>query len=214
MTTTAATRWLTDLAAASRTSGDGWSETVRTALHDFTMTFGRAVGRELPAAIHRGLATTPPMPTVCEHRDFAPWNLLVHGDKTLSVLDWESSVTCGVPALDLIYFLTYLAFAKQKITAPAASALPAYRAAWSESTAVGRVNHACVRTYMSALGLDPAALPSLRLLTWLVHTRSEYRHLRADCGGGVPSDRSLRDSLFFTLMKEDLRERPAFALEP
>ena len=50
------------------------------------------------------------MPETFEHRDCSPWNLLVTTSGELAVLDWESAEQNGLPAIDLVYFLAYLAF--------------------------------------------------------------------------------------------------------
>ena len=36
---------------------------------------------------------------------------------------------------------------------------------------------------ISALGLDPARLAPLRVLLWLIHAPSDFRHAAADAGG-------------------------------
>ena len=71
------------------------------------------------------------LPKVLEHRDFAPWNLLLDETEGLSVLDWESAVIDGVPSLDLLYFLPYLTFAVENL--PFTEASPALRAAYRRS---------------------------------------------------------------------------------
>ena len=63
------------------------------------------------AEARRLLTRLEGLPLVCEHRDFSPWNLFVHAGDRLAVFDWESSEPEGLPLLDLIYFLTYMASA-------------------------------------------------------------------------------------------------------
>jgi len=66
------------------------------------------------------------------------------------------------------------------------------------------VNHTVHNTTAAAVGLDAGSLQALRLLTWLVHARSEYRRLWADAGG-PPGRAALRSSLFVALWEEELR---------
>jgi hypothetical protein len=61
-----------------------------------------------------------------------------------------------------------------------------------------------VERYAARLDLDRSLIPSLRLLTWLIHCRSDYGHLAADVAG-VPSTSALRKSLFLGLWEEELR---------
>ena len=198
---TAATDWLTRLALASRAAPAGWAEVSASALRHFDTAYGAATGPGLQAAVRHRLAEAPALPTVCEHRDFSPWNVCIDRDDSLSVFDWESSVRRGVPGLDLIYFLSYLAWYSEPASRPGG---PSYRAAWDESTSIGRVNVGCLMRYARAVGIDPSAFHSLRLLTWLVHSRSEYLALAAD-GGAPPSPAVLRQGLFLTLVDEEIR---------
>jgi Ser/Thr protein kinase RdoA (MazF antagonist) len=157
----------------------------------------------LIAAIRRRFAYVPPIPTVCEHRDFSPWNVFMRRDGSLSVFDWESSVLRGVPALDVIYFLSYLAAFGNRMPFSRDS----YRAAWDPSTATGRVNLECLTTYARAVGVDSSAFTSLRLLTWVVHARSEYLRYAADSGGPPAAD-ALRHGLFLSLIEEEAHRDP------
>ena len=148
------------------------------------------------------LERTGPLPIVMEHRDPGPWNLFVSRDQRVHVLDWESSEPLGLPALDLVYFLTYLAFQLD-----GAEDLPSrrssYRAALDPSTTIGRIVAESLARYGALTGLDPAAYRPLRILTWLIHSRSEYRQFEADAAGR-PSLESLRHSLFVSLWNEEL----------
>ena len=71
--------------------------------------------RRSPRGCRERLEGLDRLPSVIEHRDFAPWNLLVDEDGVLRAVDWESSVRCGLPLLDLWYFLTYLALAVERV---------------------------------------------------------------------------------------------------
>ncbi len=107
---TRATDWQVALAGevtpVARTSW--WDRLVASELAWFSAAFDSAVdGQQFRRAAER-LEILPDLPLVCEQRDFSPWNMLLNG-KELVVLDWESAELDGLPMLDTIYFLTYLA---------------------------------------------------------------------------------------------------------
>src|SRR5207302_1372878 len=114
--------------------------------------------------------------------------------------DWESAELEGLPGLDLVYFLTYLSlFLAGAMGSGRFRA--AYRACLEATTPMGRLIAECEARYAAAVGLDAGSLQALRLLTWLVHARSEYRRLWADAGG-PPGRAALRSSLFVALWEE------------
>ncbi|GJG86439.1 hypothetical protein tb265_16200 [Gemmatimonadetes bacterium T265] len=202
-----ATTWLAELARASCAPAPDWADVSGGLLREFVTSHGAALDAALPDAIVRRLAPNVALPGALEHRDFSPWNVFL--DDPLTVLDWESAVRHGLPALDLVYFLTYLAFYRDRVLgsrlrrADVRAHRASYRAAWDPAAPSGRVNDACLRDYARAVGFDPGALPALRLLTWLVHARSEYAHAVADAGG-PPSPETLRRGLFVNLVGEEL----------
>jgi hypothetical protein len=119
------------------------------------------------------------------------------------VLDWESAEPAGLPALDVIYFLTYVTF---QVTGATRSGRfqASYRAGLDPTTPTGRLQRECLTRYVAATGLDPEVLHPLRLVTWLLHARSEYERLLADHGGAPPAA-ALRGSLFVRLWQEEVR---------
>jgi aminoglycoside phosphotransferase (APT) family kinase protein len=140
--------------------------------------------------------------SVCEHRDFSPWNVFLAPDRQLAVLDWESAEMAGVPALDLLYFLVYLgAGLGGKITAD--GVLGASREALDSETFTGAVYRECLGRYADGVGLDPGCLPALGLLLRLIHARYEQARLAAD-PGGPPPDEAMRGSLFLRLGEAEL----------
>jgi hypothetical protein len=155
------------------------------------------------------LATLGALPLVCEQRDFGPWNVLVTADRELAVLDWESSEPEGLPALDLIYFLSYLGFLvdglfRRSGALPSGRFRESYRTALDPSTFIGGIRSECLARYASHVGLDSDALRPLGLLVWLIHSRSKYKHFAADVAG-KPERETLRHSLFVSLWQEELR---------
>ena len=80
-----------------------------------------------------------------------------------------------------------------------------YRATLDPSTLTGSVLRECMARYISHIGLDATALRPLRLLTWMLHSRSEYRHFVVADVAGKPEREILRRSLFVELWEEELR---------
>ena len=143
------------------------------------------------------------LPAVPEQRDFGPWNVLVTPEGGIAVLDWESAEVDGFPALDLLYFLAYAAFAvdgartrEQRIVS--------FRRSLDPASATGAVRRDCLGRYVAALGLDPSQLDPLRALVWLIHAQSDVRHAAADAGG-APPPALLARSLFLGLWEEEVR---------
>jgi aminoglycoside phosphotransferase (APT) family kinase protein len=53
------------------------------------------------------------LPLVCEHGDFSHPNILLVAANRVGVVDWELAEPSGLPMTDLVFFLTYIAFAQQ-----------------------------------------------------------------------------------------------------
>jgi hypothetical protein len=200
-----ATDWSIDLARhTAAPPGPDWRERlVRSALADFVAAFGAVVASDDVQHTAEALDRLPTLPSVCEQRDFSPWNILIDSHEQLIVLDWESSEPHGLPGLDLVYFLSYLCFFLTGAIRSGRYRTP-YRASLDPRTPTGQIVAECQARYAAALDLDPAVWRPLRLLTWLIHTRSDYRHLWADAGGPPPRE-ALRRSLFLALWREELR---------
>jgi hypothetical protein len=203
-----ATDWLLDLAEHSepRPPATWWDRLIEPVLRDFSQSFGPILDRGMVRETGEILAQLGPLPLVCEQRDFGPWNILLTGEGELAVLDWESSELEGLPALDLIYFLSYLAFFLDG--AIDSGRFPeSYRKMLDPSTLTGGVLREAVGRYANRTGLEPSNLRALRLLVWLLHSRSEYQHFRSDVGG-KPEPELLRRSRFVSLWEEEVRAGP------
>jgi hypothetical protein len=202
------TDWLIDLAGTNPPAPRAmWSpRLVEEPQHEFETRFGRVVSESDLERTREVLSRGGDLPLVPEHRDCSPWNILIGEGGRLGVVDWESSEPNGLPGLDLIYFLTYASLVIED-----AFDLPAARMAYARmrepSTLTGAVVAECERSYIERLGLAPDVLAPLRLLCWVVHSRSEYRRLEQDVGG-VPSSDALLGSLFLALWHEELRSAP------
>lgn len=207
-----ATAWSADLAACARpgSSVPIWTRRIKPAFEEFVEWFGPILDPGMVLAARERLASVPDLPVVCEQRDFSPWNVFLTPEHELAVLDWESAEPDGLPALDLVYFLTHLGFAADGLRVPPHDTAEANRliACYGEglypSTFRGRVNRACLAEYCHRTGVAPAVLSRLRLFVWVVHARSEYLHFLAD-DAGRPGPATLRRSLFVRLWEEEMR---------
>lgn len=198
------TDWLSDLAGqASRCSQtDWWNRIIGTTLTDFERSFGVILDPGHLTETRAILSSLDNIPLVCEHRDCSPWNVLVGAEGELAFLDWESAEACGLPALDLVYFLTFLAFYLDGAMG-SGRFRDSYRATLNPTTFTGQVQVECESRYCERIGLDRAALRPLRLLVWLIHSRSEYKRYVAEADG-QPKPSTLRHSLFVSLWEEEL----------
>jgi hypothetical protein len=149
----------------------------------------------------RLLAGLRDLPVVPEHRDLGPWNIFV-ADGRLGVVDWESAIPRGLPALDLIYFVMYAAgYAAGVRRDP--ELVDLYRAVRDPGTSFGMLATAALRRYCAAVGIEPSLLPGLHLLTWMVHARSENLRAVEDAGHGKPLQ-GADHGLFVSLWRAEL----------
>jgi hypothetical protein len=197
-------RWQARLVHGHASSQDGswWRRLVEPILIFLDGPLAALVDAESIRATKSAVAGLRPLPIACEQRDFSPWNVLVTPAGELAVLDWESGEPRGFPALDLIYFLTYLAACRDG--APTAARVQqAHRSTLDPTTTTGMIAAECLRHYVELVGMDPSRLWPLRLMCWLVHARSEYGRIE-DALGRPPDPSALRDSLFVALWKREL----------
>jgi aminoglycoside phosphotransferase len=102
------------------------------------------------------------MPLVMEHGDLSHPNVL-HSEKSgVGVVDWELAEPQGLPALDFFFFLTYVAFARQRARKNA-EYLKAFQQAFFGPNAWARPY---VARYSDRLNLSPQALRPLFVLCW------------------------------------------------
>jgi hypothetical protein len=199
------TEWLTALAGEGGPAprSEWWTQLIEEPLERFERQFGSLVAAGDLRAARARLERLGPLPIVFEHRDCAPWNVVLSAGGKPARLDWESAEPRGLPALDLVYFLANAAFVLDGAL-EAGSTRQSYAQLLDPATPAGRVAADCFERYCGALRLDLASLPALRLLTWIVHSRSDVRHAELDTGG-PPSAESLRAAVFLGLAQEELR---------
>jgi hypothetical protein len=203
----AGTTWLTGLAvnSAQESTNDAWERLVEPAFLQFARNFGPIIDDRLLQDTREALLGLRGLPSVCEQRDFAPWNVFLQPDGRLAVLDWESAELQGMPGPDLIYFLTHLAFDLDRARTPDRM-IESFRRALTPDSLQGRVRRNCLARYCAGTGLPGRQLRSIRLYTWIVHSRSEYSRLVAD-HGQLPSPARLRASVFYRLWLEEVSGR-------
>ena len=182
-------------AAALRTRVNG-------AVARFAETFSDVIERTLlddTIGLLRGLRGVP---TVIEHRDYGPWNIFTTDAGQLGVLDWESSRIDGLPLLDLIYFVTYMAFFLDGAMVSREFVHP-YRRSLDPRTVTGAVRQTHTASYCEHFAITADAERALRALCWMEHAESEFRAFSADAAGRPPTA-LLRTSVFARLWAEEI----------
>jgi glycosyltransferase involved in cell wall biosynthesis len=138
----------------------------------------------------------------CEHRDCSPWNVLLTAGGQPVLLDWESAEPDGLPGLDLVYFLANCTFVLDH-SIESGRTRESYASLLDPSTPYGRVAARASATYRAALGIGAEDFSRLRLLCWIIHSRSDYRHLQLEAPG-VPAPAELARSMFLGLIAAEL----------
>jgi hypothetical protein len=203
--------WLADLArrTAGVESSEGtlrWHTAIAPVMSSFVDLAGASVDPRLLATNRRLLTTMEPVQTCMEHRDFAPWNILVAADGGWQVTDWESSVPVGLPLTDLWYFLTWAALAVEGVNERRMA--EAYPRLTDARTASGAVSAAAVEHYATRVGLDHAVIAPLRALTWMIHAPSEVRRIERATEAPLQPD-AFRKGTFARLWAHEVRRSGA-----
>jgi len=205
---TAVTEWLVGLAGSvEHHPAHVWHDRLVAApLERFARSFAAVVSPEEIDRARATLSSIDALPLVCEQRDCAPWNVLLAGDQ-VSVADWESAEPSGLPAVDLVYFLTNAALLVAGVLDSGPIA-PWYADSLDPDSDVGGTVGRCETLYCGRVGIDAKLLPRLRLLCWTIHAQSEYRRFELDAVA-EPSPDVLGGSLFLELWRMELA-RQAF----
>jgi hypothetical protein len=172
-------------------------------LADFEARFGPVVGEGALASIRDALAGLEELPPAPEHRDCSPWNVVITPSGDPVLLDWESAEPDGLPALDLFYFLANCVFVLDRAF-ESGSVRESYARLLDPAGEYGHIAQRAVTEYATALRIAPEDFRRLRLLCWIVHSRSDYRHLQLEAGG-TPRPEDLRRGIFLGLVEEELR---------
>ncbi|HET7509315.1 MAG TPA: phosphotransferase, partial [Solirubrobacterales bacterium] len=171
-------------------------------LERFVRDFGPVVDSALIDRARSELANLGNLLPACEHRDCSPWNVLVTpaGDPVL--LDWESAEPDGLAGLDLVYFLANCAFVLDGAI-ESGRTRESYARLLDPATPHGRIAAKATADYTAALNITPDDFRRLRLLCWLIHSHSDYRHLQLE-HPGTPPPEALRQTMFLGLVEEEL----------
>jgi glycosyltransferase involved in cell wall biosynthesis len=168
----------------------------------FEHRFGPVLDSAALAQVRTLLGGLGDPPAACEHRDCAPWNVLLTPSGEPALLDWESAEPDGLAGIDLVYFLANCAFVLDNAI-ESETTRQSYARLLDSATARGRVAAAAFERYSRALGVDGEDLRRLRLLCWVVHSRSDYAHLELEVRGG-PGPEALRRAPFLGLIEAEL----------
>jgi glycosyltransferase involved in cell wall biosynthesis len=197
------TRLLIDLAGTEVPGAEWRQRLVEEPLAEFESQFGSALEGSTMAAVREALTGLGELPPAPEHRDCSPWNIVIAPSGQPVLLDWESAEPDGLPAIDLFYFLANCAFVLDGAF-EGGRVRESYAGLLDPAGEYGRVAQRAVTEYAEALRIPPEDFPRLRLLCWIVHSRSDYRHLQLEAGG-TPRPEDLRRGIFLPMIEEELR---------
>ncbi len=202
-------RWLLSAATPSRGELDevAWARLIAEPAAAFATSFPltaqdeAALNQTLEWAAHlRGSR----LPLVLEHGDLSHPNLILCRGGGLGVVDWELARLDGLPGHDLFFFLTYVAFARQRADEVSAQ-VAAFRAAFF-GTEVWAAPY--LARYASQLSLSAEQMRALFVLCWARYTWSLWERVtRAEAGTGDDGERAawLRSNRYYWLWGEALR---------
>ncbi len=204
--------WLIDLHLATRRErGEAdpwWKDMVERPLLRIEALFATGAEERELAARTRAIAEplrSAGVPRVFEHGDLSAPNLLLD-DGQVGVVDWELGNPEGLPASDLFFFLTFVAFARARANSTARCRTAFRRTFFLD----GGWPRTWITRYASRLGLDARSLPSLFVLTWArtVAGRVERMSRSADPTAPEMDDlrRWLRSDRYYALWAESVRQ--------
>lgn len=151
------------------------------------------------------------MPFVFEHGDLSHPNILVTPSGHVGVVDWELATPFGVPLADLIFFLTFVAFARYEAR-KRKTYVEAYQQAFFGPEGWARN---AVRRYVEAMCLPPRAVPALVVLSWARYVAGLVRRLAAAEPDRCVSEKTvtwLRTNRFYQLWQWTLDHAGDFNL--
>ncbi len=101
------------------------------------------------------------LPSVIEHGDLSHPNLLIKPGGALQVMDWERSLTDGVPGHDLVFYLQYLSESNEQAFAREAQLAAFDKAFGQDGWALDPLSR-----HLGMRGVDQSLLPLLVIATW------------------------------------------------
>lgn len=142
------------------------------------------------------------IPLVFEHGDFSAPNILMGEDGEIGVVDWELAEPQGLPAVDLFFFISYLAFARSRAE-KVEEYLDAFRGAFFGPEAWAPQY---VARYQERLRLPAASLKPLFIACWSRYVSNFLARLN-ELGAGPrakPEEETaewLRNNRYFSLWR-------------
>lgn len=195
--------WLVGLAGGEGHSREEWwPRLVGTPLERFEQNFGEVIAAGSLERLREHLTAIGELPEACEHRDCSPWNVVLDQSGSPGLHDWESAEPHGLPGLDLAYFLANCAFVLDDAL-ESGHTRESYARLLDPATPSGAVAAACAARYCERVGISADDYARLRLLCWVVHSRSDHQHLTM-AAAGPPSHEALRGSSFLGLLETEL----------
>jgi hypothetical protein len=196
--------WLVNLSGggAERSREEWWPRLVGEPLERFEQNFGEVIAAGSLERLREQLAAIGELSEACEHRDCSPWNVVLDQSGAPGLHDWESAEPHGLPGLDLAYFLANCAFVLDDAL-ESGRTRESYRRLLDPTTPYGAVAAACAARYGERVGTAADDYSRLRLLCWVVHSRSDHQHLTM-AAAGAPSHEALRSSSFLGLLETEL----------
>lgn len=169
------TYWLTDFAIETRCeSTKDWRDIfIKQVISELDLCIGSILKPDTIETTNKILNEFELPFLVCEHRDFAPVNIILSPKGKLGVVDWEDSRLCGLPALDLIFFLTNTCI-DYKLESDTKCNEQSYRNLIDPNTFTGAIFTDCINLYTSELGIPKTVIPCLRLMTWIVQAHISF----------------------------------------
>ncbi|NIR47295.1 aminoglycoside phosphotransferase family protein [candidate division KSB1 bacterium] len=170
--------WLLELQQATkRRDRDHWFEDlVKQPLNDFQTVFPSTADEDYLFEQTRKIADgllNKDLPFVCEHGDLSSPNILMGEKNEIAVVDWELAEPQGLPAVDLFFFLTYVAFARRGARKSDQCVAAFHDAFFGKNS--WTVPH--IRRYSETLGVQPGALKPLFVLCWARYVAGLVRRL-------------------------------------
>lgn len=195
--------WLVDLCGgAGGAREEWWPRLVGEPLEGFERNFGEVIAADSLERLREQLAALDEMPAACEHRDCSPWNVVLDQSGAPGLHDWESAEPHGLPGLDLAYFLANCAFVLDDALETGRTR-ESYQRLLDPATRSGAIAADCAARYCERVGISVDDYARLRLLCWVVHSRSDHQHLTM-AAAGVPGHEALRHSSFLGLLETEL----------
>ena len=145
------------------------------------------------------------IPLVFEHRDLGPPNIVRLKEGGIGVLDWELAEPRGLPAVDLFFFLTLVAFARRRARSHAE-----YVTAFHE-TFFGPSPWArpYIIRYVESMQLSPDMLTPLFVLCWSRYVASLVTRLHdVDVSGRLVENETvewLRSNRYYALWRHTIK---------